>query len=45
MLERMIDFKKIIAYLFFQYFIVEKQWDSLNVFRLEPLPRNKKGQT
>lgn len=36
--------KKIIAYLFFQYFIVEKQWDSLNVFGLEPLPRNKKGR-
>lgn len=32
------------AYFFFYILVIEKQGDSLNVFRLEPLPGNEKDR-
>lgn len=36
--------KEIMAYFFLYIFVIEKQGDPLNVFRLEPLPGNGKDR-
>lgn len=39
-----IAFRENMAYFFLYVFVIEKQGDPLNVFRLEPLPGNEKDR-